>query len=151
MSIKLPKTLYHGSSHRIKTLKPMPSKVLDGEKAVFGTNLKVIAAAFIPKWSDMDFDMGYHNGRMHLIERYPNAFDKLKGVSGFIYSMSSNGFESDARLGMKAHEFINRQPVPITKVQKINDVFKFLSKHTDQMKLITYSQVLDTLAEAGVL
>src|SRR5437867_1330327 len=99
--------LYHGSSHNIKVLEPRPSKILDNEKAVFATDSKILAVAFIPKWSDCDIDIGYYKGHLYCCEQYPKAFNLFTNIKGYVYTVDKNQFISDERLGMKNHEFIS--------------------------------------------
>ena len=76
--MNIPFELYHGSSHHIKTLEPRPTRVLEGESAVFATDSKTLSIIFIPKWTDCDFHLGYYNGRLYAMELYPDSFDLLK-------------------------------------------------------------------------
>lgn len=141
--------LYHGSSHKINVLEPRPSRVIDNEKAVFATNSKTLAVAFIPKWSDCDLDLGYHHNILYCIEQYPAAFDKLKGVTGFVYTVDGSYFVSDERLGMKQHEFISKTEVPVLSTEIINDVYDYIKK--SNMCMITYDQKLDALWDIGLI
>lgn len=143
------KILYHGSSHKINILEPRPSMVISNEKAVFATNSKTLAVVFIPKWNDCDLDLGYHHNVLYCAEQYPDAFDKLKGVSGFIYTVDRSYFMSDDRLGMKQHEFISKTEVPILSTETINDVYNYLKKVN--MCMITYDQKLDALWNTGLI
>lgn len=143
------KIIYHGSSHKLTSLDPKPSKVIDGENAVFGTDSKPLSAIFIPKWSDCDLDLGYYKGVLYCTEVYHGAFDILKGVSGYIYHLDGKQFESDKRLGMINHEFISRKSVKVIKAEKINDVYEYLKK--SEIRLITYDQKLQSLWNSGLI
>lgn len=154
-SIKIPLELYHGSSHLIKTLEPKPTLVLEGDDAVFATNSKVLSIIFIPKWTDCDFQLGYHNGRLYAIENYSNAFDLLKAknhhnVAGYVYTVNSDGFESDERLGMKMHEFINKNKVDVLRTEIIDDVYEYVMNSPD-IAMITFDQMIEAAENAGLL
>lgn len=143
------KFYYHGSSHKVQTLLPRPSKVIEGEEAVFATDSKDLAVVFIPKWNDCDLDLGYHHNILYVAEQYPGVFEKLKGTSGYLYSVDSKQFKNDHRLGMQMHEFISKDPVNILKTEKIQDVYQYLEKSL--MNMITYDQKLDAMFSAGLL
>ena len=139
----------------IKRLEPRPSRVIDGEEAVFATQSKTLSIIFIPKWTDCDFQLGVHHNMIYAVENYPNAFDLLKtknahGVSGYIYTVDSDGFKSDERLGMKAHEFINKNPVDIVRTEIIEDAYEYLMNSTD-ISMVTFDQMLDALIEQGLI
>lgn len=124
----LPKYLYHGSKYEIQgQLEPRPSGVIDGEKAVFATNERWLALVFIPKHTDADLSIGFAQGIPYIMEMYDGAFDKLRD-SGYIYKVSSDGFRSDPRLGMRHHEFINDDAVDIIESEHIGDVLAELKK-----------------------
>ena len=147
--------LYHGSSHLIKKLEPRPSRVIEGEEAVFATNSKVLATVFIPKWTDCDFQLGVHNNLIYAVENYPNAFDLLKvknerDVGGYLYTVSSDGFQSDKRLGMRDHEFINKNKVDIQRTEIIEDVYEYLLD-SPEISMITYDQMIDALFDQGLI
>lgn len=140
---------YHGSTHKLNILKPRNSKVIDNEKAVFATNNKDIAVIFIPKWTDCDIDLGFYKGIPYASEQYPDAFNKLKDVSGYLYYVPKDKFNSDNRLGMKRHEFICRDNVKVQKTEEIKDVYKYLKKSS--INLVTYSEKLDSMYKFGYL
>lgn len=147
--------LYHGSSHLIKTLEPRPSRVIDNEEAVFATPSKVLAAVFAPKWSDADMSMGFYKDKMYILEQYPEAFDLLKaknshGIGAYLYHVDSDGFESDHRLGMRKHEFINRNKVEIIKAEIIDDVYEYLKK-SGEIAMITHEQAFEAYEKAGLI
>lgn len=141
--------LYHGTSHDVNSLEPRPSKVLENEKAVFATDSKDLAVIFIPRWNDCDMDLGYHRGVLYCSEQYPNAFDKLKNVKGYIYTVDKDKFSSDSRLGMKKHEFICKDSVPIIKKEIIDDAYTYLKKST--ICMISYDDKLNALWDAGLI
>jgi hypothetical protein len=151
----LPSELYHGSSHMIQKLEPRPSRVIDGEEAVFATNSRAMAVVFLPKWDDTDFQLGVHHNKIYMIENYPNAFDILKarnerGVAGYLYTVSSDGFQSDPRLGMKSHEFIKKDEVEILRTEVIEDAYEFLQNSPD-ISMVTFDQMIDCLIESGLI
>lgn len=128
---KLSKNLYHGSQARIrKWLEPKPSRVLKGESAVFATPVYELALAFIPKWSDDDFELGFINDELVWAEKRRHAFrDLVKGRSGYVHTVSSSDFQSDACLGMPRHEFIHRDRVRILETEHVTDVYQALKRH----------------------
>lgn len=136
------KYYYHGSSAEITDtyLKPRPSRVLDGEKAVFATNKRYISLMFIPKWSDSDIEFGFINDKPYAREIYPNAFNILKNVSGYIYYLDSKGFKTDKRLGLQGAEFINKKKVKILESEYIKDAYKELKK--SDIKFITFDDYI---------
>lgn len=140
--------LYHGSSKELKILQPMPSKVVNGEKVVFATDTKDISVIFIPKWSDCDLDLGYYKNNLYVIEQYPNAFDLLRNVKGFVYTVNKDSFVSDQRLGMKSHEFISREPVEIKTIEDIDDVYAHLLNSS--IIMITFEEKMDAMLKAGL-
>lgn len=142
-------SLYHGSSHDVKTLEPRASKVLEGEEAVFATDSKDLAVIFIPHWTDCDMDLGYYRGILYCSEQYPDAFEKLKGIKGYIYTVDKNHFTSDPRLGMKKHEFICKESVPILSKEIIEDAYTYLTKSS--ICMITYDDKLNAMWDAGLI
>lgn len=111
-----PSVMYHGSkiANPTKVLYPMPSGVLNGESAVFATPDRTLALLFIADWTDNDLTVGYINGQLTVEERYKGAFQTIfLNKSGYLYLVSANTFQTDARLGMQSHEFISKESVPI--------------------------------------
>jgi hypothetical protein len=93
--------LYHGSTvSGLKSLKPMPSAVLDGESAVFATPERWMAISHIGSWTDSDIEQGVINGEPYMLEKKEGAFDRAYNSDspGSLYSVSSEGFSSDSRL-----------------------------------------------------
>jgi len=140
--------LYHGSSHKISKLEPRPSKVIQNEKAVFATDSKDLAVIFIAKWSDCDIDVGYYHNKLYCCEQYPDAFDLLKKDGGYLYSVKSNDFISDERLGMQKHEFISKKSVEIEDTVVIENVYDYLVR--SNMTMIKYEEKMDALYESGL-
>jgi hypothetical protein len=138
-----PNHLFHGTSEPIQGnyLLPKPSQVLQGEEAVFATNRFDFAVLFIAKWTDRDFEFGIVNGKAYCMEMYPNAFDILKKASGVVYLVQEEYFKTDERLGMKNHEFISKQKVPIDSYVKVGNVWEELNS----INLITFEQKWDAL------
>ena len=114
-----------------------------------------MAVVFLPKWDDTDFQLGVHNNKIYVIENYPDAFDLLKaqnerGVAGYLYTVSSSGFTSDPRLGMKSHEFIKKEDVEILKTEVVENAYEFLQSAPD-VSMVTFDQMMDCLAENGLI
>lgn len=97
------------------------------QRAVFATDDKLLSMLFIPKFRDLDIEIGYVKGNLYCLEQYPNAFKLLK-VSGYIYEVDEKGFKQDKRLGMYKHEFINKDKVKILKVSKVKNILSVLRK-----------------------
>jgi hypothetical protein len=131
--------LYHGSNKKLDCLSPSPSKVINGENAVFATNRRWLALCFIAKFEDSDIELGYINGIPYIEELKENAFESLK-VPGYIYTVPSNNFISDDRLGIQNMEFISTVETNIVETEEIDDVYKEL-KNTE-VYMIPYDIVL---------
>ena len=131
--------LYHGSNKKLNCLLPSSSKVINGENAVFATNRRWLALCFIAKFEDSDIELGYINGIPYIEELKENAFELLK-VHGYIYTVSSIGFVSDDRLGIKNMEFIRKIKTNIVETEEIVDVYEAL-KNTE-VYMIPYDIVL---------
>ena len=91
----------------------------------------------------IDLEFGHNGGVPYMMEVYPDAFDKLKNVSGYMYYMNPTNFESDPRLGMKNVEFISKQKEKIIKREYIENVWKELEK--SEIKLITFDMKMDAI------
>lgn len=145
------KYLYHGSPTLIKDyLEPRSSAVIENEEAVFGTDSLDIAMMFLIGWDDCDFSLGYHHNRLYLMEVYHKAFDKFKNASGYIYKLDSSLFTSDKRLGMKQHEFISKNKVPIIETIHIDNVYEKL-KESPTLNMITFDEVMNALYNQGLM
>ncbi len=118
------RTLLHGSRFLVDRLTPHPSRVIDGELAVFATNERWLALAFIPK---ADVGIGTINGVPFITENKEGAFADMK-VPGYIYSVSGKEFRQDIRLGMYKNEFITDDPVNIIHTEVIDDAFEALQR-----------------------
>lgn len=114
--------LYHGSNvGGLKTLKPMPSAVLDEEAAVFATPERWMAISHIGSWTDSDIEQGVINGKPYMLEKKEGAFDRAYNSDspGSLYSVSSEGFSDDSRL--MREERIRTSEVDVIDEEKIND------------------------------
>jgi len=114
--------LFHGSSTLVEgALNPMPSRVVDGERVVFATNKRWIALLNIVRFTGADLEYGYdEDGAAYIKEMYHDAFVKiaLQGT-GYLYTVSAEGFGGDERLGMPGSEFISRSAAPIIATEEI--------------------------------
>lgn len=122
---------YHGSKKLIKGgyLTPRKSKIINGEKAVFATNMLYWAIFFISDNKDCDVESGYWNRIPYMLENYPGALNKFfSNISGYIYEVDSKHFHNDKRLGLQEFEFISNNRVKILKRNKIPDILKALKK-----------------------
>jgi hypothetical protein len=131
--------MYHGSKHLIAKLEPRPSRVIDGESAVFATNSRWLALVFIANATDANIEIGVigDNGRAipYIAEASPDAFELLK-IPGYIYTVSARGFKSDPRLGMRRHEFIKKSSAKILHTEKIPSVWDALQH--EEVTLVLY-------------
>ena len=120
--------LYHGSPvGGLTQLKPSPSQVLGGKKAVFATHSRAAALSFIGKWDDSVLEHGQHGRKIYIRERHKGAFDRVfKGQSGTLYHVSRQGFERHKSLA--SYERIHSHHVPVLKAEHIQDVWKALEK-----------------------
>lgn len=135
-------SLYHGSNLLIeKFLKPFPSKVINGEEAVFASPYKEFVLAFMgKKWSDKDIELGSYKFKTYIIEKKPGMFKKIySNQKGYLYEVSKTGFKDDKRLGMQGFEKIKKTKTKIKKMSKIDDVLKELKK--SKIIMITYKQL----------
>lgn len=133
------KNYYHGSRTKIKgSLKPIPSKILNGESAIFATNSRSVALMFIPKWTDNEIVFGKINGKLTAIENIPDAFSRFR-ISGYIYEIPSDQFHNDSRLGLQNIEFISNEPTKITKTEFISDVYDEIKKSGD-IEFVKYGE-----------
>lgn len=147
------KYYYHGSNYELNVgdyLEPRSSKVINNEKAVFSTNNRLLAIIFIAKHTNDDFEFGFYNGKLYMMEQYPDAFKiKLGKVSGWVYYLNKKPFKKDQRLGLKNSEFISRKKEKIIKKEYIKDVYKALKKST--LIMITFKEKMDALERCGKL
>ena len=144
----VPEFVYHGSPKKnIKTLKPYPSEVMDGEEVVFAGDLWV-AVSCIRFWNDTDITQGTHSfshsvvshfnkvnlfakhgkqgDRPYLEERYKGAFSHVFNGGGYVYKLSSKTFSRDKRIGN--YEYISREPVSTISAEYIADPLKKLKE-----------------------
>ena len=114
--------LLHGSCVDVSVaLTPHASPVVGGEKVVFATSERWLALISIPRTTNEDFEYGFVNGVPYVREARPGA-SKLLNVSGFIHTVDGSLFASDQRVGMRAHEFVRRDVVPILTTEFVTNV-----------------------------
>jgi ribosomal protein S18 acetylase RimI-like enzyme len=117
---------YHGSPKRnVLTLQPNPSRVLNGETAVFAGEYWT-AIAYTRSWSDEDFIQGTINGAPYMKERYEGAFKKVYDGGGWVYAVSKSDFHHDPRL--TNFEYISEHPVRIIGSEYIKDPIQKLKE-----------------------
>lgn len=126
---------YHGSSKVIDRLDPRPSGVIDNEEAVFATDSYTDAVIFSAAWTDYNFIMGTTDGKIHLVERYPGAFDKLNAV-GYIHRLPANKFHHDSRCGLD-NEFISWTAVTPLGYDTVN-IREYLD--TADLQMVTFEE-----------
>ena len=60
----------------------------------------------------------------HIKEMKEGNFEKFfKGKSGYVYIVDSSYFCTDDRVGMKMHEFISHEPVPVIGCIIVKDIY----------------------------
>lgn len=111
------KFIYHGSSKEYRVLSPRPSRVIDGESAVFATPSYISAVIFGSFWTDVHFEFGSVNGKKYLTERYPGAFDKLD-CTCYVHYLDAAMFCADSRL--PPSELICPTEVPVLRCDAVN-------------------------------
>jgi hypothetical protein len=128
MSKEIPtakESYYHGSPEEgIEELELRPSRVLNNEKAVFGTADRDVALSFGRRWRDEDLEHGSVNGQHYMREMYPEAYEKIFDGPGHVYELEDSGFGTDPRLTRS--ERISRNPTKVTKAEKIDNVLEAL-------------------------
>jgi hypothetical protein len=143
-----PEILYHGSTARIEDwLEPRPSKVINGEKAVFATPNRWMAEAFASGLKHTQIDLGVANGVGYLAEMYPGAFNILK-IPGYLYTLSSEGFKHDPRL-MGPQELINPDRTKILKTEMIGSLYDAIAAEAD-VRLVSAAERVEFFRESGI-
>ncbi len=131
--------LYHGSKHCYSVLYTSASEIINNEMVVFATNKRWLALCFITKFKDSDIKIGYVNDVPFIEELKEGAFEIFK-TSGYIHTVSANGFKIDKRLGMKSVEFITTSNVKVLNYEKIDNVYNALKE--TEVNMIPYDLVL---------
>jgi len=139
---------YHGSPVAdITELEPRPSRVIDGEKAVFASPDRDVAISFAAPWRDEDIQQGSIDGQYYMREQYPNAFEKIfGGKKGYVYSVDG-GFETDPRL--TRFEAIARDKRKVLSKEEIPDLLEALK--TSKFRLLRYGEELEKSASAVIV
>ena len=136
-----PGFLYHGSPKiNIKTLKPVPSTILNDEAAVFAGELW-IGIVCTRVWSDKDIRVGKVNDRPYISEVYKDAFSSLYTLGGWLYTVSNKTFIHDKRL--TNFEYISHSEVPILKMEYVQKPLVIL-KNID-VNIIYYKERLKSI------
>ncbi|KYH34756.1 hypothetical protein CLTEP_12210 [Clostridium tepidiprofundi DSM 19306] len=69
--------VYHGSNiNGLQIIEPKVSS--HGKSYVYATTNKVIATLFLARWNDYIFRVGHFNGRLHIVENYPEALKEIR-------------------------------------------------------------------------
>jgi hypothetical protein len=147
------RVLYHGSPTAIAGdwLEPRPSAVIGGERAVFATDKKYVALAFMAPWRDADLGLGGYGGSdVFFEENAPGAFaEAFGGKSGWLYTVADEGFGGDPRLGMRNREFIRRTPARILTRTFVPDLAKAIRRAG--MRVIKFEERMELYRKAGLL
>jgi hypothetical protein len=129
--------LLHGSPLKLTKLAPRASLLLNNAEVVFATPSRWLALVFCAHTTSLDLDFGFANNTPYVAELRAGAFDLLK-VPGYIHTVSAIEFRSDSRLGMRHHEFVNPNTVPVSECEYIPDVYTDLARF-EHLKLIPYA------------
>lgn len=137
--------LYHGSSLALEELRPYPSNALDGEAAVFATDDFDHSVLFGAKWTDFHFMFGQWDddpSKWKLIEQYPGAFNKLKGVKVYVHILDASLFhclrrKQSIKNRLPPNEFISYEPVIPIRRKIIRDAYAHLAR--SDIQLIPYN------------
>jgi len=127
--------LYHGSSRKVKTLKPKKDYGdSSATPVIYASPSKSFALAYGQRWSDNDMNQSYESGKnpkMVLHEMKPGAFDSLyKGKKGYLYSVPGESF--GALPGMETElEVASKSSVTPTASESIPDMLKALRSASD--------------------
>jgi 8-oxo-dGTP diphosphatase len=126
-------TFYHGGPAEIALggyLQPQASRILGGEYAVYATPSRAMALCFaapVPHFDD-NFCLGHFCNQLFLFENHPNALRRFYQRPGFLYEVSSEGFRTDQRTGIRS-EFVGNSPVRVLTKRHIPNVL--LALQTD--------------------
>jgi hypothetical protein len=127
-SFRVGGVLFHASQvSDLKVLKPMPSRILDGEEVVFATQTLWFALVCSVRSTSEELDFGFDDGVPYVREMKSGAFELLKRPSN-VYIVSSDLFARDERVGCYDHEFVSRTEVPVLDCISIDSVFDELAK-----------------------
>ena len=130
--------VYHASTERGLTVLN-PNKSTHQEDWVYATPYLGIVATYLGRWSDFDLGQGTcgPKGRIHLVERYKGAFEKVyKGSSGSIYTLSREGF-LEGKTSFKM-EVVKPGPAKVLSEEYISDPWNYLQKLRNQGELDLY-------------
>ena len=84
----VPEKFYHGSDVLTFTLKPFPSKLVNGASVVFFTPNRIFAGLFIGKWNDDILEVGFVDDELYIkpvdgdLNTVLRIFNKM---NGYIY------------------------------------------------------------------
>ena len=122
--------MFHGSKVKLDVIKtcehPLSNK--DSEKIAFATSDGYVAASFIPKWGDNDFEHGNISDgdkkMWYMKEMYPNAF-KLLETDGYIHELDPKTFYRNEKLGLLEEYITNEELIPL-KISYISNVKTYI-------------------------
>jgi hypothetical protein len=135
---------YHGSATpELKVLEPRPSRLLDGESAVFMSRDKDFATTFAAPWRDEDFEHGTEpgkqgRGQIYMREEYPGAFEKKLNRPGYLYA-ADDVDDAEHNDRMSKRELISRKRVTVSLVRKIENLLEDLRK-TKTVRLMKHGE-----------
>lgn len=129
---------YHGTAVEINglCLVPKPSHVVEYERVVFAARYKWMAIAFAAPWGDDQIAFGTVDDQYTMREQYSGAFNALR-TSGFVYTVSSNSFHDDERLGLYGDEFISRLPVHVLSAEYVKCIYTELAS-TAELTMLSF-------------
>lgn len=138
-----PGVLFHGTpTEGVVVLMPAPSKVLEGQAAVFATDLMWIALIFAAKPPNNEIDFGFIDGRPYIAEMSAGAFSHLRR-SGFVCVVNADGFCQERLVGMFGHEFVCRSLVYVRYCMPVSNPFDTIQAWFPRILLIHHEQYSD--------
>jgi hypothetical protein len=130
-------TVFHASSiHGLTSIEPRRST--HGKSWVYATNEIGVVAAYLGRWSDLDFNQSIDDNNIPvLVERYPGALVKAyKNQSGSIYLLPNEIFSSGKT--SFSGEVVSDKSSPVIGEIIIKDAYEFLLDLQRQGKIQIY-------------
>lgn len=144
-TVKVAKTLYHGSPKKVTILKPKNQHGdPDVADVIFASPKEEFALAYSGRaWGDKDINQSVtgpkNNRKMTLTEMRPGALeDVFKNAKGYLYEVPDDTFEVVPTRRSSNYEVISTEPVKPSKTTKLDDILSALAAH-DNVKLESFN------------
>lgn len=127
--------MFHGSSKKLKTIKPQKHSLIPNRKVVFGTPTPDIALVFLQPWDDSMLEFGIvGDDPPYLIKMFSGAFKSIfGGKAGYVYQLDPNTFTTHPNLAnFKA---VSYKSPKIIHTYKVDDTLKALKASNITMVL----------------